>query len=174
MPGGGRRNQFDNPFEQRGDLSHASIFVVAILVFVGVAGVLYYGNRLAIPANPTDALSANLPETVRRALPSVVADMVPAPEATPAAENATAGAAGVVPPASAVAPSQGVVVANGNGTAICRTPSLNDQLLTWPDGTGVELLGEERQAQGSKWLKVKDPRGNEGWMLAQYIQIIGQ
>jgi hypothetical protein len=167
--GNGRRNYFDNPFEQRGDLSHASIFIVAIALLVGVAGILFYGNHVTIPADPTAALGGSLPAPLARYL-----NLAP-PTATPVAAPGVATTAGApAPTAKPGASRQGVVAANGNGAAICRTPNLGDQLLTWPDGTGLELLGEDRQAQGSHWLKARDPLGNTGWVLAQYVQTVGQ
>ena len=58
---------------------------------------------------------------------------------------------------------------NGDGVYLRRTPNLNDRILPWPDNTPLEVVGEDVSADGLVWKKVKDPRGNIGFIPAQYV-----
>jgi SH3-like domain-containing protein len=35
----------------------------------------------------------------------------------------------------------------------------------------VEVLGESQTAVGLEWRNVRDPKGREGWVAAQYLII---
>jgi SH3-like domain-containing protein len=36
------------------------------------------------------------------------------------------------------------------------------------DGTELIALGEEQQAEGRAWLRVKDASGTEGWVASEF------
>lgn len=189
----GQRSYFQNPYERKGDASHASIFLVALVLLVGVAAILFYGSDTALPANPSSIVAVELPSSISRptTTPTPAATATaPQPAAAPAATAAptssappTSAPASGAPPsptakptqAAAPAPAREAVVANAaNGAFLSRTPSQSDRLLAWPNGTPLQLSGEEREAQGIRWVKVKDPRGNTGWMPKQYVQILNR
>lgn len=57
----------------------------------------------------------------------------------------------------------------GDGVYIRRTTRLADRIVAWPDGTRMEALFEEQHVDGRLWRKVRDPRGNVGWVPAEYL-----
>lgn len=62
-----------------------------------------------------------------------------------------------------------VVNTSGDGVFIRRTPNLNDKIVPWADNTVMEFQGELVEGNGARWAKVKDPRGNVGWIPVQYL-----
>jgi hypothetical protein len=63
-----------------------------------------------------------------------------------------------------------VVVAgtDGEGVFLRRTPSLDDRLQAWSDGTRLELLGPDVEHDGLRWTPIRDPCGVAGWVLTRY------
>ena len=63
-----------------------------------------------------------------------------------------------------------VMVANtdGEGVFIRKTPYMADRLVSWPDATLMEVIGEGRESEGRHWVNVRDPDGREGWLPAEY------
>ncbi|MBI4504545.1 MAG: hypothetical protein HY691_03340 [Chloroflexi bacterium] len=57
----------------------------------------------------------------------------------------------------------------GDGVYIRRTTRLADRIMAWPDGTRMESQFDEQQSEGRVWRKVRDPRGNVGWVPAEYL-----
>lgn len=89
------------------------------------------------------------------------------PTATPLAAPPTPA------PAPASQPAMGarykVINTNGDGVYIRRTPALADRIVPWPENTVMEYAGQQTDAEGLHWARVKDPRGNVGWVPAQYL-----
>lgn len=56
----------------------------------------------------------------------------------------------------------------GEGAYLRRTPSLGDRLQAYPDGTTLQQIGDDTNANGLQWHHVRTPDGAEGWMPAQY------
>ena len=69
-----------------------------------------------------------------------------------------------------------LVVANtdGIGVFVRRTPSLEDKLHAWPDGTALTAIGPPTVTGGIEWRLVRDPSGTEGWIPSQYTRIADQ
>ena len=44
-----------------------------------------------------------------------------------------------------------------------------DKLEAWPDGTALQVVGRDVEAEGRLWKKVMDPDGQIGWVPAQYV-----
>ena len=102
----------------------------------------------------------------------------PAPAANPASgapnANPAAQLAGPAPASPnqnpAPAPAQWVVAnTNGDGVYLRRTPRLDDRLVAWPDKTPMVDMGEEASGDGQTWRKVRDPRGNVGYVPTQWL-----
>src|SRR5205823_5591129 len=55
------------------------------------------------------------------------------------------------------------------GLAIRSSPSSGELLKVWPNGTQVIWLGQEQEVDGVRWMKVRDPDGNIGWMAADRL-----
>jgi hypothetical protein len=59
---------------------------------------------------------------------------------------------------------------DGAGLSIRSTPGTSgERIKVWPEGTKMVPLGEERQADGLTWRRVRDPDGNEGWVAAEFL-----
>jgi hypothetical protein len=138
----------------------AVYLIIIILLFMVATGVFYASGYVisAVLANPMiNVVSAKpeLPPTF--ATPNTKIDttsLTPTPEPEPT-------------PAS---PPTFVRVANtgGDGVFLRRTPRSGDRLVAWNEGTVMEIIGEDREAEGVIWKHVKDPKGNSGWIPAQY------
>ena len=94
-------------------------------------------------------------------------------DVSPAARGQTmAPAAPSTQPTAAAASAQGrmkITNTSGDGVFIRRTPKLADRIVAWPDNTVMEFTGETADGDGTKWSKVRDPRGNVGWIPSQYL-----
>jgi hypothetical protein len=69
-------------------------------------------------------------------------------------------------------PKTAVVTGTGDVGGLKLRKAPNGELIdSLPDGTVVELLGESQTAVGLEWRNVRDPKGREGWVAAQYLII---
>lgn len=69
-----------------------------------------------------------------------------------------------------------VVVANtgGLGVYVRAEPAADAaRVRAWPERTRLEALGEEAEADGRRWVRVRDPAGNVGWVPAEYVSQVG-
>ncbi|MHB1415723.1 MAG: hypothetical protein ACYC1C_10765 [Chloroflexota bacterium] len=90
----------------------------------------------------------------------------PQPQQTPPTVSPTA-----TPTPSPQSPKYYVVGNTGGdgGVWLRRSPNLNDKMLIWPDGNRMERIGPDVNAGGMVWIHVRDPRGNEGYIPAQWL-----
>jgi hypothetical protein len=58
---------------------------------------------------------------------------------------------------------------DGDGAYLRRSPRLADRWIVWPDRTLLVLLGNEADGDGQRWLQVRDPKDNVGWIPAKYV-----
>jgi len=59
---------------------------------------------------------------------------------------------------------------DGDGVYIRPQPSkLAKGIIAHPDNTRLEIIGEDVQSEGQVWKKVRDDKGNEGWVPARYL-----
>ena len=73
------------------------------------------------------------------------------------------------PAATALAGRLKVANTGGDGVFLRRSPSMGDRLTAWPENTVMEDLGEQVTGDGQTWRKVKDPRGQIGYIPVQYL-----
>lgn len=69
-----------------------------------------------------------------------------------------------------------LAVANtgGLGVYVRADPAADAQRIrAWPERTRLEALGEEVEAGGRRWVRVRDPAGNIGWVPAEYVEQVG-
>lgn len=120
--------------------------LLAVVLLVGV-GLLVY-----LAASRAASMGVGLPS-----LPELAASGAPAaPAAAPAKTDG--------------APVQWVVAnTGGEGVYLRRTPKLDDRVVAWPDNTPMEDLGEEATGDSLTWRKVRDPRGNVGYVPTQWL-----
>ena len=190
-------NRFQNPYESPTDVSHATMFFVVILLLVGVAAILYYGNSGLFASAPITTTSGPRRELTPRPAtatppPAPLTNATPVPLATPtfappgttsainpAAATPTAAANATPTPGPTVTPAAPTPtpirtlfrIANtgGDGVYLRRTPHMADRLVAWPDNTILQAVGERVQSEGMTWEKVRDPQGNVGWVPVQWI-----
>lgn len=103
--------------------------------------------------------------------PTLTAVPTPSPSPTPIptrqpATPTSASSPIATPPAKSFAQ---VGNTDGDGVYIRRTPKIADKIVAWPDGTLMEIVGEDVMAEGRRWRHVKDPNGNVGWVPAEYL-----
>ena len=121
---------------------------LAVLVVVGVSW-LAQPRRLdsRVAAAPVPAIQA-APE------PTVVPTPIPQPaiQPTPAAERVR------------------VTGTNGSGVNLrARAGERGQRIKTVPEGTTLELVGADEQADGMTWRNVREPGGSTGWVAARFV-----
>lgn len=57
----------------------------------------------------------------------------------------------------------------GLGANLRTAPETSAPGVVWPEGTVLEVVGEDRQGDGGTWKDVKSPSGQLGWMFASYL-----
>jgi hypothetical protein len=139
--------------------------VVAAAPAAGVAA------QAAAPAKPvaTPMPPSSIPLAALERAIMAPNDASPAARAQSAASTAPQAAAQPTPGAAAAQGRMKIANTSGDGVFIRRTPKLADRIVAWPDNTIVEFTGETAEGDGTKWSKVRDPRGNVGWIPSQYL-----
>jgi hypothetical protein len=201
-------SRFPDPYQTRDDLSHATVFLIALLLLVVVGSVLYFGNAwLFAPVGASTLVSGSVSTAVGAIHPSTPApvpsftaptevpplagivivptpgpatataiakaSVTPAP-ATPAA-SPSPGAAKPAPPAATPTPQPSPTLnahignTGGDGVFLRHTPNLNDKWIALADNTRVTLTGAQADGDGQHWFQARDPRGDVGWIPAQYL-----
>lgn len=188
-------NRFPDPYQSRTDVSHATVFLIVVLLIIAIAAILFFGNAwvfappnlssissLTSVGSPPQAVSTQgspvlagptfTAPTPAPPLAGVPVQAKPSMTATPAKP----GQATPTPPGPAVTPTPSLgstgVVANtgGDGVYLRHTPHLADRWVAWPDNTPLKLLGPVAQGDGQSWVQVRDPRGDVGWVPVQYVR----
>jgi hypothetical protein len=136
-------------------------FLLAVLVFAnalpGIIGLPLLTLAVPTPNGPPPATMLPLPTATVRPLRVEVS----APAASPQVANT---------PTPAPVPERMVVGnTNGDGVALRRTPKLDDRLVAWQDGSVMEVIGPDATGDGLTWRNVRDPKGNTGYIPAQYL-----
>jgi hypothetical protein len=97
------------------------------------------------------------PESVATAMPTAI-------EPTPTSTRSTA------PAGPASVERVRVVGTDGDGVSLRAEPSTTARRLeVLPEGTVLEVVGPDRQAEGRTWRNVRKPGGPSGWVAAQYL-----
>jgi hypothetical protein len=188
-------NRSPDPYQARDNSSHAAIFLVALLLPVVVAGVLFFGNAwifssgdlsvraaaaaTAVPQRtaPNTSMVFSGPTAIaplaRIAFqPITVAPATPLPNVAPTAVASNAVMSSlVVTPVPIVSLSGVAHIGNtgGDGAFLRHTTMLADTWIAWPDRTPLTLTGAEADGDGQHWLQVQDPKHNVGWIPSQYV-----
>jgi hypothetical protein len=131
------------------------------------------GQPTAPPAQPGLASTPVLPA----ASPAAGASPSPAAAKPEAGASPSPGAASPVPAAkpaaSPAAAAQRVRVANtgGEGASLREQPSTSAaRVKGLTDGTLLEVIGADQQAEGRTWRNVRDPEGATGWVAAEFVE----
>ncbi len=192
-------SRFPDPYETRDDLSHATVFLVVLLLLLSVGAILFFGNawlfapvqapsflstsastiRAASGATPAEPPTFVAPTPVPplagvpfKPTPSGTQTPTPAP-ATPTHVSTTpspvATSSATASPTATPQPVVRVGNTGGDGVYLRHTPRLDDKWFAWRDNTPLVLTGAEADGDGEHWLQVRDPRGNVGWVPARYV-----
>jgi hypothetical protein len=126
-----------------------AIWLVGVPALVMVAPRLDKRGGLAAAREPVRAPAS----------PAIMVTVLPAREAGPAVATASP------------TPTEWLTVAGtgGEGVYLRRTTRMADKLEAWPDGTALQVVGRDAEAEGRLWKKVMDPDGRIGWVPAQYV-----
>ena len=144
-----------------------------LIVFVIVLVILFYVSNGLLPlvGNLRIPVIGSPQRTQRVELIETLAEPTPTPAPTP---TIVAASSPQPWPTSTPVPTPTPVVrkvgnTGGLGVYLRRTPNINDRMRAWLDNSEMILLGEETDAGGFHWIKVRDPAGNEGWVPEQYL-----
>lgn len=91
------------------------------------------------------------------------------PSATPTARPPLP-ATPTLPPPATPTPRPLAVTGSALGLFLRLQPGSGTIIRAYPDGTLVIPLGEMVHLEGRRWLRVRAPDGQEGWMAAEYLQ----
>jgi hypothetical protein len=173
------------------DFALATVFAIALAIPFGL-GILLLGN-VPTASQTTDVNSTSHKSFVsqrpaaRIAKPVSLATFTPVPVIEVANEQAPEPIAITAPTASAIStatsnsqptlvpfstplPAIGrVTQTGGDGVYLRHQPVLTDRWIAWPDNTPLVLLDELIDPNGTRWLQVRDPKNNIGWVPAQYV-----
>ena len=150
----------------RASMSWLRAFLFALAILIGVVGLGYALLRLGLPY-----LEARRPEP----------DLGLAPVASPSPPKPAGSAVVIGSPSpspvliapSPVVPSRGqvrVINTDGQGANMRQAPSTNAPIVTSvPDGTTLDLIGDDQQAEGRVWRNVREPGGTTGWIAAELL-----
>jgi hypothetical protein len=77
----------------------------------------------------------------------------------------------VIAPTQASTSSETLIVRNtgGEGVSLRRAPGDGERIAIWFDGTELIRLRGEQVAADRIWKQVRDPKGNEGWIAAEFL-----
>ena len=126
-------------------------------------------SRAAPPVSSPGPVAAGSPVGSRPGGSSVAAAS-PAVAQSPAPASGQA-AATAKPTAQGRAQGEWLVVGNtdGEGVYLRRTPSMDDRLEPYEDGTWMRVIGPDREAEGRRWKHVSAEDGLVGFVPAQYL-----
>jgi uncharacterized protein YgiM (DUF1202 family) len=114
--------------------------------------------------------SEAVPTPAPRAAAIVDATPVPTPVPPTPTPRPTATPALTPSPTPAQGPTV-MQIANtgGLGVYMRRSPSSDERIRAWVEGTRMTVIGPDEAVGGATWRHVRDPLGNEGWVPAQYL-----
>ena len=166
------------------------IVAVALLVLGGLMvwavslPVVRPTATIVAAAKPTATLAANERAVIAVVTPTTLATMLPLPTPqtvlVPGRDGSPTASPTLTPipeptatPTPPPARSARVLNTEGQGANMRRAPSVSAQRVkVVPEGTVVELLGEEQRGDGYGWRNIRDAAGTTGFVIVDYLQAI--
>ena len=137
------------------------------------AGVVERPSPIPSPSATAPAAQPAQPPSPTTGAAATATNVPSSPTATNAPSTATGTATGTATSTATATPEPPKVFAIGNtggvGAWLRRTPRLDDYLVAWVDGTRMEVVGPDVEADGRPWKNVRDPRGNVGYVPAEWL-----
>jgi hypothetical protein len=57
---------------------------------------------------------------------------------------------------------------DGEGVYVRQTPVMTDRVRAYPDGTPLDIIGDDVDGDGQHWKRVKTPDGLDGYVPSVY------
>ena len=136
------------------------IVVVAFVLFSVVMA--YFGERRPDPSSlPTPIAGPVL-------VPTLTAS--PGPGASPSPGTGTVISPAASPPPSAPGARMKIANTDGQGANMRQRPSTTAPVLrTLAEGTVVEVIGGETNAEGRNWRNIREANGQTGWVASELL-----
>lgn len=160
---------------------------LGLSVFLAALGVRFAIDSINATAGPAGGRAATpIAAQATSPSPSPIAGQVILP-ASPVATASPPPAAGASPPPSAIEPAGGatpgsasaspalprvrVVNTGGEGANLRDQPSGSaNRVKNLPDGTILEVTGNDQAAEGKRWRPLRDSAGASGWIVTDYLE----
>jgi hypothetical protein len=137
-----------------------SVYVVSFVII----GIFIPAAPVTTQAAPSQVVAATVP-TSAPSLPQAALPQTSAPQRAAPIEPPPESA-----PQSAATPVRLVVRGAGAaGVSLRSTPGTGDRLKVLKDGDELTALGEDQQAAGRLWKRVKDTDDTDGWVAAEFL-----
>ncbi|MGE3268821.1 MAG: SH3 domain-containing protein [Chloroflexota bacterium] len=140
----------------------AVLVLILVVAYVLISVVMsFFGERRPDPSSQVTPAGPVLVPTLAGS-PVIVASPSPAPgTAIGPAASPTAAAAGV---------RMKVANTDGQGANMRQRPSTTAPVLrTLPEGTSVEAIGGETNAEGRNWRNIREANGQTGWIASELL-----
>jgi hypothetical protein len=158
-----KKDKKDGGLEGDVDITSSAVFVIALILLFAVGGSLFFGSSIVI-----SAVSSNPMLNIVSAQAQIPTS-IPRPNTTISTPTPTPDVAATATPTR---PLEYVKVAHtdSEGVYLRRTPRSADKMSPWMEGTIMQVVGDDREAEGTVWRNVQDPKGAVGWIQSQYLE----
>jgi len=173
--------QLESRRSMQKDLIWAVMALVGGLLFLGLYALLPEASQaspepVATPQTTPESIETVLSPAGETAVPATPSSHTPAPfpesQVTVLPTNPPPPTQTTVPTATPSPEPQTAVVASGVGVYLREQPSVTAPDLEWLlEGTSLLVLSGEADADGYRWVLVRTPEGNEGWVATDFIEI---
>jgi hypothetical protein len=150
------------------------LVLVGVLVLIVAVGYLLFriGMSFFEARRPDPSSITTAPAGPVLVPPTLSAPGSPAPGASPSPGTGGTVISPAASPSPSASPGVKLKVANtdSQGANMRQRPSTTAPILrTLPEGTVVEAIGGETNAEGRSWRNVRDPGGATGWVASELL-----
>lgn len=155
-----------SPLEQVKQYRAALVLVGVLVLIVGVGYLLFRVGMSYFEAGRPDPSTLPTATAGPVVVPGAPASPVPGVSPSPGTAIEPAASPSPAAPVSRLK----VVNTEGQGANLRQRPSTTAPVLrTLPEGTVVEAIGGETNAEGRAWRNVRDQGGATGWVAAELL-----